>query len=179
MAFNPKKGLKLLTKMGWKGEGHGLGKSQQGITKPIEVDVRRMRSGFGTCQHVTYDFMEELKELDNKTDAAVPTQTYNKPRVVNMQQLTKQTRRAFINNIQKLLKNFIASITEEDLVFEKSLTSEERALVHKEAHRFGLKTNSQGSGDNRFLVVNKKRTSDELIEQIKKHGRFNKYEMVS
>ena len=92
----------------------------------------------------------------------------------------KRFRNEFRLNIQKLLKNFIASVIEEDLVFEKGLSNEERAVIHKEAARFGVKTKSQGHGDNRFLVAQKRRTTGELMESIKRNGgQFSKYELIS
>jgi hypothetical protein len=41
-------GAKLLTKMGWKGDGYGLGAQQQGIKTPIRAaDPQNNRRGFG------------------------------------------------------------------------------------------------------------------------------------
>ena len=39
-------GFVLLRKLGWKGEG-GLGKNEQGISKPVEVEVKNDRRGIG------------------------------------------------------------------------------------------------------------------------------------
>jgi len=174
--------------MGWKGAGHGLGKHQQGITKPIEVDQIRERSGIG-C-HPNYD--EYFDEL-NKMDTTEPIESIQTPHAKSVgsrgkannpvplnRPAYKRFRQDFRTNIQNLLKNFIASVTEEDLVFDKGLTNEERAMVHKEAGRYGLKTRSQGTGENRFLVAQKRRTAGELMENIKKNGgQFSKYELVT
>lgn len=183
------KGIKLLTKMGWKGAGHGLGIAQQGITKPIEVGQILERSGIGYRD----TYVEEVKEKDSqsldtkhktedsidqpavykKNTSVVYNNNQNKPNL-------KRNRLNFRNNIIKLLKNFISSLSDEDLVFEKGLSSEERAIVHKEANRFGLKTRSHGTGENRFLVAQKKRSAGELMESIKKNGgQFSKYELIS
>jgi len=174
------KGLKLLTKMGWKGAGHGLGKDQQGITQPIEVGQIRQRSGIG-CRHNYDDYLREIEEemetetLQNDQPRGTAAANHKRP-VVGL----KRYKQDFRTNIQKLLKNFISSVNEEDLVFEKGLTNEERAMVHKEAARYGLKTRSHGSGENRFLVAQKRRTAGELMDTIiKKGGQFSKYELVS
>lgn len=174
--------------MGWKGAGHGLGKDQQGITKPIEVDHIKERSGIG--HHVSYDeYLSNMMEIDtwvNPADDLTTKVTETKQQHVpiihqgNNKPAQKRFRQDFRLNIQKLLKNFISSVSEQDLVFEKGLTSEERAVIHKEAGRYGLKTRSQGTGENRFLVAQKKRTAGELMESIKKNGgQFSKYELVS
>lgn len=190
----PIKGLKLLTKMGWKGEGHGLGKDQQGIAKPIEVGEIRERSGIG--HHINYydEYMEEMVETEQQTTTkSTSGKIHPKDTVMQATRVgpsaaavpvgkpaQKRFRNEFRLNIQKLLKNFIASVIEEDLVFEKGLTNEERAVIHKEAARFGVKTKSQGHGDNRFLVAQKRRTSGELMESIKRNGgQFSKYELIS
>lgn len=168
--------------MGWKGAGHGLGKDQQGITQPIEVDQIRDRSGIGS-HHSYDDYLREIEEemkketiQDDHPLSKSSNSTRHGPPSVGL----KRYKQDFRANIQKLLKNFIASVNEEDLVFDKGLTSEERAMVHKEAARYGLKTKSQGYGDNRFLVAQKKRTAVELMDTIMKNGgQFSKYELVS
>lgn len=192
--FRPKKkGLKLLTKMGWKGEGHGLGKDQQGIAKPIEVGEIRERSGIGHNINYYDEYMEEMMDTEQQTTKSTSGKIHPKDiamatRVTKAgsaavpvgKPAQKRFRNEFRLNIQKLLKNFIASVTEEDLVFEKGLTNEERAVIHKEAARFGVKTRSQGTGENRFLVAQKRRTTSELMESIKKNGgQFSKYELIS
>lgn len=171
--------------MGWKGEGYGLGKAQQGITKPIEVDQIRKRSGIG-C-HLDLDFAEDINELENE-NTIVLNESENVKTIKNAETSSpyqnkfnkKRKAQDFRNNIQRLLKNFISSLTEEDLVFDKGLTAEERALVHKEANRLGLKTRSRGNGENRFLVAQKKRSASELMDTIKNNGgQFSKYELIS
>ena len=179
--------------MGWKGAGHGLGIAQQGITKPIEVGQILERSGIGYCD----SYASEVKEMDSKiliedtihkqadqagkinTSVAYNNKLNNNNNNQNRPN-TKRNRQNFRTNIINLLKNFISSLSDEDLVFEKGLSSEERAIVHKEASRFGLKTRSQGAGENRFLVAQKKRSAGELMESIKKNGgQFSKYELIS
>ncbi len=92
----------------------------------------------------------------------------------------KRLRHEFRLNVQRLLRDFVAARSEEDLVFERGLSGEERALVHREAARLGVRTKSQGSGEGRFLVAQKRRSAGELVESIRRHGgQFSKYELVS
>ncbi len=167
--------------MGWKGAGHGLGKDQQGITQPIEVDQIWQRSGIG-CS-LNYD--EYLRDIEIEIATGTMHDNQTKSELTNSKHRqavsgSKRYKQDFRANIQRLLKNFIGSVNEEDLVFERDLTSEERAMVHREAARYGLKTKSQGSGQNRFLVAQKRRTAGELMEKIIKNGgQFSKYELIS
>ena len=86
----------------------------------------------------------------------------------------------FIKNIRSLLNDFVSSETEKDLVFDKDLSVEDRKIIHKEAHRFGLKTRSEGSGEDRFLVVRKKQTANEILDSMMKNGgELNKYKIIS
>jgi len=188
--------------MGWKGEGHGLGKFQQGITKPLELDVNRCRLGFGFARFGDgYD--DELLELDQKDqDISLSVQSeaninknntntnnpsnnrvnnykFNNYRREQSYKMRPKTS-GFINNIVNLLANFISSPTENDLIFSNNLSVEDRKFVHREAHRLGLKTRSEGKGDARFLVVQKKRTSNEIIESaLKNGGQISKYKLIS
>ena len=171
--------MKLLKKMGWKGEGHGLGKEQQGIAKPVEVDMSMNRAGFGFTYHFGDGYDQELRQMDHQTNQTVSNNpSLNPPRnnrnkVINM--------RDMLNNIHKLLANFMSSQTDNDLVFDKSLSADERKFVHREAHKLGLKTRSEGAGENRFLVVSKKRSTNEIIESTmsKGDGQFSKYKLIS
>jgi hypothetical protein len=41
-------GERIMAKLGWRGSGHGLGKSQQGMTDTIQVQVKETRAGIGS-----------------------------------------------------------------------------------------------------------------------------------
>ena len=155
--------------MGWKGDGHGLGKNDQGITTPVEfMDVSRTRYGFGFNYHFCDGFDDELHELDcaesmSKIDL---NPSANVPKVTKFNGRNKMKLTEFIKNIRSLLNDFVSSETEKDLVFDKDLSVEDRKIIHKEAHRFGLKTRSEGSGEDRFLVVRKKQTANEILDSM-------------
>ena len=122
--------------MGWKGDGYGLGKFEQGITRPLELDVNRCRLGFGFARFGDgYD--DELLELDQKDQASIlpvvnqasnNCQANNSRRVQNFRMKPKTS--GFINNIVNLLSNFISSPTENDLIFSNNLSVEDRKFVH-------------------------------------------------
>lgn len=185
--------------MGWKGEGFGLGKDQQGIKQAIDIqDTSRTRLGFGFKYNFCDDYDQELNELDgletinniskidlNDFDSSKTNsikKVNNLPMQINNQfnPRNKTKLNEFLNNIRKLMNNFVSSQTEQDIVFDKSLTVEERKLIHREAHKFGLKTRSEGNGINRFLVVRRKQTSGEILESVLKNGGgINKYTIIS
>ena len=179
--------------MGWKGHGFGLGKMEQGITEPIELEVNKCRLGFG-CSYADDSYADELKELDklDEKNVIVPNiknnnnnNNKNNNNRINEKRNKFSTnkdlmKRDFINNIVNLLRNFISSPAENDLVFEKTLSSDDRKLIHREANRLGLKTKSEGSGDNRFLVVKKKRTTNEILEAaLKNGGQISSFKIIS
>lgn len=47
----------------------------------------------------------------------------------------------------------------EQLAFPASLSPDDRKFIHKIAQEFGLKSKSQGGGDNRFITVLKKKSN--------------------
>jgi hypothetical protein len=184
--------------MGWKGEGHGLGKEEQGIARPVDIDMSMNRFGLGfVYQHDGYDQeLKELAQLDSisKLNLNSPPckSPPNRPSNGNKSNTNRQANRnqkggggggigmrALLNNIHRLLANFIGAQSENDLVLDKGLTTEERKFVHREAHKLGLKTRSEGSGENRFLVVSKKRSTNEIIESTMNGAQISKYKMIS
>lgn len=82
-------------------------------------------------------------------------------------------------NIKTTILDYMRSNSEEDLTFSPDFTKEERALIHKEAQKLGLKTHSHGSGNNRYLAVSRKRTARQLFSYVMQSGgETAKYELL-
>lgn len=171
----------MLMKMGWKGEGHGLGKFQQGMLDPIEPEQVAGRLGLGYD-----DYSQELNELDQvenlskmtlESDNTVP---YGLPQQKPPARKKPMRTGDLIKNIRKVLIQYTNSISDNDLVFDKSLSVDDRKLIHREAHKLGLKTRSEGAEHERFLVVRRKLTTSEIIESASKNGgQISRYQIVS
>uniref|UniRef100_T1J3D8 NF-kappa-B-repressing factor n=1 Tax=Strigamia maritima TaxID=126957 RepID=T1J3D8_STRMM len=85
----------------------------------------------------------------------------------------------FHKEAQKVIRNYVDSDANNDLVFSSEFSNEERAVMHKIAHKFGLKTNSRGKGEERYLVVSRKYTPETLIRVLQECGGSNdKYDLV-
>lgn len=169
-------------KMGWKGEGYGLGKQQQGITRPLDVDLKNARFGLGFSYNDFESFV--IDEQDKMETQDLVNNNYNS--AVNSSNKfgkNNKPRRAgdcLVNTIKRLLNQYVNSPTESDLVFDKSLTKQDRQRIHKEAHILGLKTRSEGQNDQRFIVVYKKFTTAQLVESLMKNGgETSKYKLIS
>jgi hypothetical protein len=162
--------------MGWKGEGYGMGKNQQGILKPIEIDVNNARLGLGFLNFRFNDgYDEELVQMDIELDS----QTDAKEDFNSIKSL-RNNRRHFKANVNNLLNKFVTSSMNIDLVFDSDLTKDERKLIHTDASRLGLKTHSEGSGAGRFIVVSKHITSSHLLSNIlNSGGQISEYELIS
>jgi hypothetical protein len=178
----------MLMKMGWRGDGHGLGKNQQGVAKPIQLDNTVNRFGLGYDEYAQEmaeidqiesismmsldkdkgDVKQEVKKETPKTEA-VKQPVVRKPRKVDL-----------INNIRKILIHFANSPSDNDLLFDKSLSAEDRKLIHQEAHKVGLKTRSEGSDQNRFIVVRKNINTNDIIDAAMRNGgQVSRYQVVS
>jgi hypothetical protein len=162
--------------MGWKGEGHGMGKNQQGILKPIEIDVNNSRLGLGFLNYRFNDgYDEELVQMEKEGYSQIDS----KDDYFSIKSL-RNNRRHLKTNIQNLLNKFLTSSINMDLVFDSDLTKDERKLIHMDASRLGLKTHSEGSGAGRFIVVSKHITSTHLLTNIlTSGGQISKYQLIS
>lgn len=87
----------------------------------------------------------------------------------------------FSEKVTKLLQDYVKSNDQYDLHFSSELSKEERAIIHKIGTKFGLKTQSKGSkiGNDRFLIVSRKRSAKELLEHVRESGgSTSKYELI-
>ncbi len=85
----------------------------------------------------------------------------------------------FVPAIKEIVRNYIKSNDQGDLKFSPDFSKEERALIHKECQKLGLKTHSHGSGDERFLVASRKRTANQLFNHIiQSGGETSKYVLL-
>lgn len=136
-------GSSMMKAMGW--SGGGLGKSGQGITKPIQPTSVIKRQGLG---------------LQSEAEERVT--------------------RPFKKNVTQLLKDYSQKSDDvSDLIFPAGLSREQRVFIHYIARRENLKHSSSGKGENRFLVISRKRSAQSLVKLI---SNFNygsdKYELL-
>ena len=160
-----KLGSDLLKKWGWKGEGFGIGKTEDGIAEPISFQTYLYRQGLGS-EMIPFSSYEE----DNE-----PTNDANKQ--ADISKLNDKFK--IMKNLRKFLNDYMHSKCQSDLKFEACFSNEERRLIHQEAHYIGLKTQSVGFGEGRYLTIGKKRSPIDILEEINKNsGQFGKYKLV-
>lgn len=87
---------------------------------------------------------------------------------------------SFIKCVRDVISDYAKSGRQDDMKFSPSFSNEERAVIHKECRKYGLKTRSHGRrNDDRYLVVSRKRTANELISHIMDSGgSTSKYELI-
>lgn len=69
-----------------------------------------------------------------------------------------------------VIRNYAASESSDVLTFSPELTNEERAKIHKFSRRYGLKSKSYNKGDIRYLVVSRRISAADLVNQLKSSG---------
>eukprot|EP00058_Branchiostoma_floridae_P012763 XP_002598251.1 hypothetical protein BRAFLDRAFT_69582 [Branchiostoma floridae] len=73
----------------------------------------------------------------------------------------------------QFISNYVQSGREEDLVFSPELTSEERKIFHEMAQKFKLQSRSYWEGPERYLVINRKRSAEDVMSQAQfRPGQF-------
>lgn len=130
-------------------KGGGLGKEQQGITEPISLAARMNRSGLG------------IKPKEGKKDIAEKPET------------------AFQKKAMAYLEAYATSESEQDLVFTREFTSDERKILHTLAAKFDLKSKSYGKQMNRHLVISRKIEPFRIVKTLLKPGYCSeKYDLL-
>ncbi|XP_018088533.1 NF-kappa-B-repressing factor isoform X2 [Xenopus laevis] len=81
-------------------------------------------------------------------------------------------------DIEKIIRNYADSYNQDDLTFAKELSNEERKYIHQISQKFGLRSKSRGQGTERFLVVSRKRSKQDLIDQLRQDGQVGSYELL-
>ncbi|XP_018427407.1 PREDICTED: NF-kappa-B-repressing factor [Nanorana parkeri] len=81
-------------------------------------------------------------------------------------------------DIEQMIRNYAGSCNQDDLTFSRELTNEERKYIHQISQKYGLKSKSHGQGTERFLVVSRKRSRQDLLYQLKQEGQVGSYALV-
>lgn len=82
--------------------------------------------------------------------------------------------------VRDVLLNYVKSKKQKDLVFTAEFSKDERAIIHKEARRFNLKSTSRGNSEDRHLIISRKRSAGQLFNHIlASGGSTQKYELIS
>lgn len=81
-------------------------------------------------------------------------------------------------DIEQMIWNYVSSKNQDDLTFSRELTNEERKFIHQIAQKYGLKSKSHGQGTERFLVVSRKRSKQDLLHQLKQEGQVGSYALL-
>lgn len=87
---------------------------------------------------------------------------------------------SFHQKVQDMLVNYTRSNDQNDLHFSPEFTKEERAVIHKAAQKYGLKSHSKGKDEDRFLIISRKRSASQLLDHVMSSGgTTSKYEVVA
>ena len=117
------------------------------------------KSGQGIAEPVSMDSVVNREGLGLQADKGIP--------------------KNFHATIKATINDYVQSDKQTDLVFSPSFSKEERAIIHQQAQKLGLKTRSYGSGEERFLIVSRKRSASQLFDHIMENGgSTSKYELV-
>ncbi|KAL0276262.1 UNVERIFIED_CONTAM: hypothetical protein PYX00_003868 [Menopon gallinae] len=77
---------------------------------------------------------------------------------------------AFRNKAADYIREWMRSDTDHDLVFTSDFTIAQRKILHEIALRFSLKSKSYGKGDDRHLVLSRKPSLWQIVEELARVG---------
>ncbi|CAF0806322.1 unnamed protein product [Didymodactylos carnosus] len=85
----------------------------------------------------------------------------------------------FIRNLRRILEEFIQlNNDDQELLFINEFNNEERKTIHKESMKLNLQSTSYGQKEQRYIRVQHKRTTDQLIDHLLTHnGNTKRYEL--
>lgn len=87
--------------------------------------------------------------------------------------------RSFLPTVRQMLQDYAGSHNEQDIAFSPDFRKEERAIIHREAQKLGLKSHSHGTGADRYLVISRKRNAAQLFSHIMASGgETSKYALI-
>ena len=87
--------------------------------------------------------------------------------------------KSFHGKVEKMLVDYTRSNEQNDLHFSPEFTKEERAMIHKSAQKYGLKSHSKGKDPDRFLIISRKRSAPQLLDHVMNSGgTTSKYEVI-
>ena len=87
--------------------------------------------------------------------------------------------KSFHQKVQDILVNYTKSNDQNDLHFSPEFTKEERAIIHKAAQKYGLKSHSKGKDEARYLIISRKRSAGQLLDHVMSSGgTTSKYEVI-
>jgi len=85
----------------------------------------------------------------------------------------------FRTKMQQIVQSYANSDNQQDLVFSPEFSIEERKEIHLIAKRYHLKDASHGKGDQRYLVLSRKRRPKQLLEfLLEMGGSTDKYDLI-
>lgn len=88
--------------------------------------------------------------------------------------------KSFLPKIRQMILDYVRSNNQDDLAFAPDFSKEERNIIHQVARKVGLKSHSHGKDDNRFLVLSRRRSVQELFSHIKSQGgETHKYRLLA
>ncbi|EDW59075.2 NF-kappa-B-repressing factor [Drosophila virilis] len=74
--------------------------------------------------------------------------------------------RGNLADYRKLIENYVNSEDMRDMQFEPTFSKEERATFHQIAGKFGLRSNSYGTGESRRLLITKKISYNIILSEV-------------
>jgi hypothetical protein len=129
--------------------GGGMGRDGTGIVEPVQLNSVLNRQGLGY-------FSLQAAQFTNRA---------------NVPQFKRQ--------VNEFFRNYMMSTNQEDIVLAPEFTKAERAVIHNVCTRLDLKSVSYGSGNERYMIISRKRTPWDLFNHIQSQGgSTNKYSLV-
>jgi hypothetical protein len=85
--------------------------------------------------------------------------------------LSSNNKNAFLQKVEELLQQHVASSNKTDICFKGGFSKEDRAGIHKVARKLGLASQSYGAEEERYMVIRMvKNTKKALIHQLLEEG---------
>ncbi|XP_050389751.1 uncharacterized protein LOC126808819 [Patella vulgata] len=85
----------------------------------------------------------------------------------------------FESVMYKIVKDYYFSYEDTDMAFASDFSNDERKVIHNACRKFQLKSKSYGTGEERYLVISRPRSAEELFAYVRsKGGETTKYVLI-
>ncbi len=139
-----------------------IGKDDQGISELISLQVYSNRQGLGSKQMVPLSYAIKVFKKDDVIVDIVISKLKDNVKIPK--------------SIRKFLNDYFQSACLKGIKFESTFSKDDKKLIHQIANNIGLKTQSISTGQNRYLIIGKKRSPHDILERVVANsGQYGKF----